>query len=414
MQSIKLITILILTLLFVSVSFSDQSSSYPFRQTAFNPDISLIIDISLVKNKLGEKDFSSLNIPGLLEEIYPEGNIKGFNFNYLELSFFAPVDPYFELFAVVSYEHNEIEVEEAYVNTLSLPFGLNARIGKFLSNFGRHNELHKHYWSFFDAPLIYETLLGPHGLSDVGTRITWTVPTYFFLTLGSEIFQGSYEHNPSFNNEQITLNDEFEIPPHSKPSLFNLFAKTSLDLNKHIFLLGTSILYGPSHLLHSHDENIHAIIADATKLFNIEFTYKYVIDSYRSLTIETEFIKRNLSGNLYQATDSKITQSTIDKYNAGFYSQIIFRFDKYGRWRTGFRYDLIFQNINKINNYNNLLPDSLSKYTAMIEFNPTEFSRSRLQYTYDRSKSIDDELKPNHTLLLQFNFSIGAHGAHKF
>lgn len=327
MKFIKIIFIIIFIIVDVPVLFSEQSSGYPFRQTAFNPDISLIIDISLVKNKLGENDFSLLNIPALLDKINNESNIKGFNFNYLELSFFAPVDPYFELFAVVSYEHNEIEVEEAYANTLSLPFGLNARIGKFLSNFGNQNELHKHYWSFFDAPLIYETLLGPHGLSDVGARITWTAPTNFFLILGSEIFQDSLEHNPSFNNEQITLNDEIKIPPHSKPSLLNIFAKTSLDLNKHIFLLGTSFLYGPTRLIHSNNESLHSLIADGTKLYNIEFSYKYIIDSYRSLTIESELIKCNLSGNLYQIIDNEITQSTINKYNSGFYSQIIFRFD---------------------------------------------------------------------------------------
>jgi hypothetical protein len=415
--------LLIIFILFLpTFVLSEQSSNYPFMQNAFNPDISLIIDFSIAKNNIEEHYLHSLQIPGLLDHLHNEGKTNGFNFNYLELSFFAPVDPYFELFAVVSYEHNELEVEEAYVNTLTLPYGLNARIGKFLSAFGRLNEQHKHYWSFFDAPLIYETLLGPHGVSDVGGRLYWTAPTNFYLTIGTEIFQGSLEHNPSFNNQEIEISSTIDIKSASKPSLFNIFAKTSLDYNKHIFLFGTSFLYGATRLQNNEDEEHeglndvpHIIVADGTKIFNLEFTYKFIKDSYRSITIESEFMKRYLNGNLYELIqDNNINISTLNKYTTGLYSQIIWRFDKHGRWRTGFRYDLIFQNDTKINASKADLPSSLSKYTAMLEYNPTEFSRIRLQYSYDKSKYIENELKPNHILMLQFNFSIGAHGAHKF
>jgi hypothetical protein len=46
-----------------------------------------------------------------------------------------------------------------------------------------------------------------------------------------------------------------------------------------------------------------------------------------------------------------------------------------------------------------------------VEFNPTEFSRLRLQYNYDRAAR-DGET--NNEVFLQLILAIGAHGAHPF
>ena len=41
---------------------------------------------------------------------------------------------------------------------------------------------------------------------------------------------------------------------------------------------------------------------------------------------------------------------------------------------------------------------------------PTEFSKFRVQYNYDNRRGIGGD----HTLLMQFEFLLGAHAAHKF
>jgi hypothetical protein len=48
--------------------------------------------------------------------------------------------------------------------------------------------------------------------------------------------------------------------------------------------------------------------------------------------------------------------------------------------------------------------------TGSLEFNPTEFSRIRLQYNYDKS----DPNKLNQEIFLQFLLAVGAHGAHAY
>jgi hypothetical protein len=50
----------------------------------------------------------------------------------------------------------------------------------------------------------------------------------------------------------------------------------------------------------------------------------------------------------------------------------------------------------------------------MLEFNPTEFSRFRLQYVFDRSRYLEGEQKSIHEVLLQMNIAVGPHGAHSF
>jgi hypothetical protein len=50
------------------------------------------------------------------------------------------------------------------------------------------------------------------------------------------------------------------------------------------------------------------------------------------------------------------------------------------------------------------------RWSAMVDWNPSEFSRIRLQYNNDRSRQdITD-----HQVFLQCIFSLGAHGAHRF
>ena len=46
----------------------------------------------------------------------------------------------------------------------------------------------------------------------------------------------------------------------------------------------------------------------------------------------------------------------------------------------------------------------------MLDFNPSEFSRVRLQLARDRSRIG----APDNQLLLQYQMSLGAHGAHGF
>jgi hypothetical protein len=83
----------------------------------------------------------------------------------------------------------EHHLENAWVQTRSLPQGLQLRAGRFASQIGYLNELHPHTDDFTERPLLYRAFLGGHWYDD-GLRMNWTAPTPFYLRLGAEVFGG--------------------------------------------------------------------------------------------------------------------------------------------------------------------------------------------------------------------------------
>ena len=89
-------------------------------------------------------------------------------------------------------------------------------------------------------------------------------------------------------------------------------------------------------------------------------------------------------------------------------------------WRVGYRYDRLDSGTTNVGLINSgALPGTdfpgLQSYTPvrntlMFDFSPSEFSRFRLQFAQDKSRSgfSDNEV------FLQYIVSLGAHGAHKF
>src|SRR5437868_3048621 len=159
----------------------------------------------------GGKNYMNISLDGLFTLAYSSArdldNIevgdhdpqqRGFNARNTELAFDGAVDPYFEGFANIVFKLNndnetEVEVEEAFLQTTNLPFGLQLKGGQFFAAFGRINPTHPHTWDFADDPLVAGRLLGPDGLRGVGAQLSWTLPTpwYSQLIIASQNGRGS-------------------------------------------------------------------------------------------------------------------------------------------------------------------------------------------------------------------------------
>ena len=95
-------------------------------------------------------------------------NQRGFTLQNAELTLERQVDRYVRgqmntVLFMTPEGGTEVELEEAYLETLSLPWNLQLKGGHFLSEFGRFNPTHPHAWDFVDAPLVDARFLGPHG-----------------------------------------------------------------------------------------------------------------------------------------------------------------------------------------------------------------------------------------------------------
>jgi hypothetical protein len=261
---------------------------------------------------------------------------------------------------------------------------------------------------------VYEALIGLEGFKNPGIRLSWTAPVDFLLQLNLEAFQGYSKGSPVFDAAEdgtVLLSS----PRFGGPSMAVGSLKTSFDMGNHVFLLGASVIYG--HALQVYADS--AFSAPGAILYDGEFTYKYIISSYRSVTWQSEYLGLVASGDLARSSDGLV--HAADKKQGGFYTQLIWRFDEPGRWRVGARLDLLGQNTWTVDREKQTVDEAgqplgnlLQRQSAMLEYSPTEFSRIRLQYAYDRSRFLGGARKDVHEVLLQMNIAVGPHGAHAF
>jgi hypothetical protein len=400
-------------------------SSSPFDQSKFVPDISLIADFSYVARDLKDDRFFFLGIPGLgapLDLSGDQGNAlggsnvrRGFNLNYGEMSLYSVVDPYFDLFAVLHMTPDHAGLEEAYMTTRKLPYGFRIKAGKFLSGIGRINDQHEHTWDFADRPLVSQAFFGEEGLNEIGAQITWVAPIDLYLMLSAEILNGDNEVSfgtAGFSDPGGNVN----IQNNSGPGLIVGYVRSAFDLGDATFLTGLSYAHGTTRADKgfSGTEGVASAIDGTTNIANGNITVKYILDPIRSISFQSEYFYRLTDGKIYDRDSSnKIQTSTLNKHQAGFYSQLAAKLDL--SWRIAVRYDLINLNEVYINTGGINIPTDLTRYSAMIEYNPTEFSRLRLQLNHDLSKYIAVLThEPYSEIILQFNVAIGAHGAHPF
>jgi hypothetical protein len=356
-----------------------------------NPAISLILDTEYYHSSLSAQELQSRSSPGFLNPQEVPFS-EGFNLRSVELGFFAPVDPYFNLYATLPVTEDGIELEEAYFVTTSLPAGLQFKGGKFKSGFGRFNAFHPHAWDFVDAPLPYKLFLGGEGegLTEKGVQLTHLPDLPIYTILGGEVLQG--------DNDTL-------FGPDGGPHAYTGFVKSSLDFGaNHSILFGGSVVGGKT--------NTGSFAPDTelkgdSVLYGAEFTYKWRPSRRQSFVVQFEYLYRHQKGDL---TDTvTLTTDSLKRNQDGLYVQGLYQID---RWRIGARFDRmgIFKDEVLLAGEKQNYSGEPYRLTGALEFNPTEFSRIRLQYNYDRS----DPTKLNQEIFLQFLLAVGAHGAHAY
>ncbi len=405
------ILICLLALPASSQEADDPARGSPFSQAKFVPDISLVLDCSYLQRNLPDEEFSSLFRPGFPGEHGHSHRTEGFNLNYVEISFASIVDPYFELFAICHLSPEHVELEEAYGLTRKLPGGFQIKAGRFLSGFGRINELHTHYWDFADRPLVHEAFFGDEGLNEIGARLTWVAPSATYLLFGGEALMGDNE--ASFGRTGFDLPGGI-VNAVRGPGLFVGFIESSVDLGDASMLARVSGAHGKTR----HDDDFtagepggHALTGTST-ILGAALTVKHSFDAVRYFSFQSEYLWRNMEGTLYSLVAAdELHQAGTTRRQAGLYAQAVAKLGL--RVRCGIRYDAIWNN-----QVEEEFPAGIPRYSAMVEYNPTEFSRVRLQYNYDLSLYNDTSALLNrtavHEVTLQVNLAIGAHGAHSF
>ena len=371
------------------VNTSQPSAS---TQSSFNPAISLIL---MGRYASFENDPEDYAIPGvtLAEETDP--GKEGFSLAETELILSGNIDDkFFGRFTTALTPENEIEIEEAFIQTLGLTAGFDMQFGRFYSEIGYLNKVHAHYWDFVDQPLVYRAYLG-NQYNDDGIQLRWLAPTYLFLELGGEAFSGDSFPANRPSNESV--------------GSYSLFAKLGNDVGvSHSWQAGLSYLATQSVDRETEEGTI--LFAGDDNMIIADLVWKWAPggnDSRTSFVFQAEFISSNEQGDYTIAASGT---NPVDRNKDGWYAQVVYKF--LPRWRTGMRYDRL--NIDDPGNtFSGTSLDTEGhtpkRVSVMIDYSHSEYSRFRVQYNRDESYAVMDN-----QWYLQYIMSLGAHGAHRF
>ncbi len=318
----------------------------------FNPDIAVIGDF------LGAAGSNSVN---------PN---PAFEMHESEASFQAIVDPYARADFFLSFGQEGVDLEEGYVSFPAVPGGLLLKAGKTRAAFGKVNTLHNHVLPWTDRPLVNDNLLGgEEGINDAGFSVARLIPNpWIFLEAIGQVYRGD------------------------TPGVFHSYQRSDLSYVGHLrgyqdvteesnLDFGFSYAYGHNDAGPEH----------TTGIYGADFTFRY-----RPLrrAIYHSFIARS------ELVWSRRDQTGGHEDAFGFYVSGDYQFAR--RWFAGARYD------DSDRAYDALLQDR--GYSLLLTYWPSEFSQIRGQFR--RTDYAEGETA--NEFLFQFQFSIGAHGAHPF
>ena len=360
---------------------------------AFNPEISVVLNGGY--SHFQDAPAGRARIPGFVSA--PEASLgnRGFSIAESELQFKANVDQVLAGQLTLAVDAaNEVEVEEAFVESLALPLGLTAKGGRFLSGIGHLNQKHAHEWEFIDAPLPYVAFLG-NQYRDDGVQMRWLAPTDMFLEFGGELFRGN--NFPGANSS------------HGKGA-YSTFVHFGDDIGaSSAWQAGLSYLRTEARgrdLGASNDDGAE-VFRGFSNLGIASLVYKWAPDgnpTERNLRLSGEYF--------YQRESGSFDNTPADRDNDGWYLQGVYQFMP--QWKAGLRYDRLAADESIDPGLARTALDSRGgtpqRGSALLEYDTSEFGRIRLQY------SRDDSLvgEPNNIFRLQYTVILGPHAAHGF
>jgi len=370
----------------VAASDGGDSGSATSNPNSMNPAISIILNGQYAHHSLDPESFSRAGFP-LAGEAGP--GPQGFSLGESEFSFAANIDEKFYgqvTFSVESEDgEDKLGLEEAYIETTALPNGFTARAGRFLSNLGYLNHHHAHTDKFSDRPLPNQAFLGG-SYGDDGVQLRWVAPTDTFIELGGEVLRGAAY--PSGGSA------------HSGLGAKTLFAHVGGDVGSE-----SSWLAGVS-MLDSRTEGGEDGFDGHLRLYIADGTWKWAPGGNTKdggLTLRGEYFVEHRDGD-WTNPDDPLDTADWEGTRRGAYLEGIWRLNR--QWEAGYRYDRLWAD----GDGPYASDFDPQRHSLVLAWLNSEFSLFRLQLSRERANPDDTDT----AVSLQYQTSLGAHGAHKF
>ncbi len=370
---------------------------------AFNPALSLVLSGLYGRSSRDPSDYAISGIP--LPASAPGGlGTRGLSLAETELGIAASIDPWWRGTASLSFHpDNTVSVEEAFVQTTALDHGFTLKAGRFLSALGYLNSQHAHAWDFVDAPLAYQALLGgQHG--DDGVQLGWLAPTERYLELTAELGRGRGFPGTDRGRNGAGMQ---ALSAHSGGDIGD-----SQSWRAGLAVLGTQASDQDMVGLDGSGRRVGSLFNGRSQVWVADAVWKWAPNgnaTRTSLKLQAELLRARRDGSL--TADGGGAAAAYRVRQSGGYVQALWQFMP--RWRLGLRGEWLDAGRPDYTSLAGLYASTgyaPRKHSLMLDFSASEFSRLRLQLADDRSR----QGQPDHQLLLQYQMSLGAHGAHGY
>lgn len=363
---------------------------------SFNPEIGVILQGKYQSFSEENSEFSGFAVG---EEA--ERGKEGLGIDETELNFSANVDDKFRGNSTIAlHEHDgetEVEIEEAYIETISLPYGVQVKAGRFFSELGYLNSHHTHADDFADRPLPNRVFLdGNYG--DDGAQVSFVLPTDFYSEIGGGIYRG--DDFPSGGAEGSSIGS------------WTAYGRVGGDIGANTsWRLGLSTLQTDGAERSGNEDNVTfdgdsgLYIADARMVYAPTGN-----NAEQEITLQGEYFLRDDDGT-YEDIDAGTAVVPYDGKQSGWYAQGVYKF--HPQWRVGARYSQLYADDAPTGLAGSALDHRGHNPRAvafMADWTNSEFSRVRLQFNREEL-SRDQE---DNQIILQYIMSMGAHGAHAY
>lgn len=306
----------------------------------------------------------------------------GFQLQQLEMTLGASVDHLFRMDVNLVFSLGGVELEEAYVTTLGLPWNLQVRVGQFLSKFGRINPTHPHTWDFVDQPFVIGKFFGAEGNRGLGLELSWLAPLPWYLeVIGSAQMATSNASNRSY----LGSSGETEG---AQDFLYTLAIRQFFPLHDDVGLFwGLNAQTGPNSTGRGNRTNIFS-----TDLF-LKYSPHQRPDMALVFQAEAMFRLRQVPNDLL--------------FDGAGYAQIVLQINR--EWATGVRGE--FGSGVEDDPLDPFWTTERGRAAVQVTWSPSHFSRLRAQASIDIPKWQDD---PIYALMLALEFTAGTHPAHSY
>ena len=376
--------------------------------------LDMALAVEAIAGASSERDASIQN----LQAGGHEPKQRGFTVPNAELSIGGSVDPYFAAQANIVWLISEegetvIELEDAFIRTQALPYGLELKAGQFFTEFGRINQIHPHAWAWIDQPVINSRLFGGDGMRSQGLRASVSLPTPWLSDVHITAQNARGETMASFFAEGEGLAGR-EYTSETDTRSFSDLAWTgrwanAVDVCDDLTLrVGASMAIGPN----ASGVDTGSILYGG----HVALRWRPAGGSrgFPFVSWETEVIGREAEVDEYVfdlGGPDETTYAADTLSDWGLFTQMLVGF--HPGWSAGLRYELATGSGDSVGGReSDPLRDDRTRVSPLLAWQPTEFSRLRLQYNYDKADHLTDQ--DAHSVWLALDIIIGTHSPHVF